>query len=260
MSVMVFGPIKGVHRHHLAAARRYCAPPRPWFSPADANCEEVKGRKDGVSNPVVSEDEEDAIPELYRDDIDESVDEDNNDDDTRTSSPPAVTTPAFCRQHQRKTSQLLLNTVEVCLRTKSGFTGCTRWVTKKDIGTLNVPAEATGCVDKPSVHTGLKNALGWTGVNRSSTWNLVVKYVSYKNKVHTKQGMICYCHKNVNNYEHPVFRSNNVSEKDIQTGLATYLPSVRYFNNKIVNSDTEIMRVANDDSDVPMGRKLRLVV
>ncbi|KAK3279769.1 hypothetical protein CYMTET_12362 [Cymbomonas tetramitiformis] len=78
-------------------------------------------------------------------------------------------------------------------------------------------------VDKTSVHTALKNALGWTGVNRSSRWNLDVKYLSYKNKVHATQGMIGYCHKNVKNFKHPVFRSKNVSEKDIQTGLDTYL-------------------------------------
>ncbi|KAK3243779.1 hypothetical protein CYMTET_46586 [Cymbomonas tetramitiformis] len=222
-----------------------------------------------VSNPVVSEDDEDDRPAMCRNDIrDESVDEDNDDDPDFEpvrgnntgflSSASAEDEPAApeyrgsvpakrgCKKSARKSRKNLGK--EIYHEFSITFSRLGEDLPESEFhkGAAYVDSvlqwfhcayemgdeeghwhgQCTGGgvgVDKTSVHTGLKNALGWTGQNRCSAWNLVAKYLSYKNKVHTKQGMIGYCHKNVKNYEHPVFRSKNVSEKDIRTGLDTYL-------------------------------------
>ncbi|KAK3240178.1 hypothetical protein CYMTET_49967 [Cymbomonas tetramitiformis] len=44
---------------------------------------------------------------------------------------------------------------------------------------------------KATLHAALKAKLGWTGVNKlGTTWNIVVKYLAYTNKVYAKSGMI----------------------------------------------------------------------
>ncbi|KAK3274624.1 hypothetical protein CYMTET_17201 [Cymbomonas tetramitiformis] len=78
-------------------------------------------------------------------------------------------------------------------------------------------------IKKDAIHAALKSALGWEGANRQSNWNLVVKYLTHKNKVHTRFGMIGYCHKNVQRLEDAIIRNKNVGEADIKAGLDAYL-------------------------------------
>ncbi|KAK3244964.1 hypothetical protein CYMTET_45449 [Cymbomonas tetramitiformis] len=61
------------------------------------------------------------------------------------------------------------------------------------------------------------------GVNKQSPWNIVVKYLTYNNKVYSRLGMIGYCHANVARLVDKVVRNKNVSGKDIKAGLDTYL-------------------------------------
>ena len=170
-----------------------------------------------VSNPLVSEEEEDDRPEVYRDDIDESLDEDNEDDpdfepvgysgflssaeeEDQPAAPEyrgSVPTKKACKKTGNSRASLGKEIYHEFSITFSRLSedlpeaefhkgadyldDVLQWFTcvyEQGDEEGHWHAQCTGGginMDKSSAHTGLKNTLGWTGQNKSSTWNLVVK-------------------------------------------------------------------------------------